>query len=265
MRLRSFLASSQAYVAPMARSTDRATLEVADVMQIRRRLLQTHLGRRDFGTLEPLDRGALESAVARQDTGFGSEYKYNRPHEVAASLFYGIAMNHAFENGNKRTALVSALVALKFNDVVLTDTTQDDLYNMATQIVAHTFPIAIDVERTVDTEVAALASWFRARTVRSEPYADRAVEFPELRKILQSQGCEISTPKGNYVKIVRGARSVKVGYPREKHTVPVQEVKRIRRSLGFDDLDSSEFYNVDVSVDEFVHKYSEVLERLADA
>lgn len=234
-------------------------------MQIRKRLLRTHLARRDFGHLEPLDPGALESGVRRQDTGFGEEYKYNRPHEIAASLFYGIAMNHAFENGNKRTALVSALVALKFNGVVLSETTQDDLYEMATQVVAHIFPIPDGEDRTVDVEVAALASWFRARTVRSEPYVDRAVEFPELRKILQSQGCEISSPRGNFVKITRGAQSVKVGYPREKHTVPVQEVKRIRRTLGFDDLDSSEFYNLDVSVDEFVHEYSEVLERLADS
>ncbi|MGB3481564.1 MAG: type II toxin-antitoxin system death-on-curing family toxin [Mycobacterium sp.] len=249
----------------MTRTADRATLDVADVMQIRTRLLQTHLARRDFGQLEPLNRGALESAVARQDTGFGNEYKYTRPHEIAASLFYGIAMNHAFENGNKRTALVAALVSLKFNDVVLSNTTQDDLYDMATQVVAHTFPIPNAVDRTVDSEVAALGAWFRARTIRSEPYVDRAVEFPELRKILNSQGCEISTPNENYVIISRGAQSMKVGYPREKHTVSVRQVKRIRRSLGFDDLDSSEFYNLDVSVDEFVHEYSEVLERLADA
>ncbi|WP_267615487.1 type II toxin-antitoxin system death-on-curing family toxin [Gordonia bronchialis] len=251
----------------MARSTftgDRVTLEYDDVMQIRTRLLSTHLGRRDFGVREPLDRGALESAVARQNTGYGADFKYNRPHEIAASLFYGIAMNHAFENGNKRTALVSALVALKFNDVVLTDTTQDDLYDMATQVVAHTFPVADD-ERTVDSEVAALAAWFRARTVRREPYVDRAIEFPDFRRLLQSQGCEFSTPKGNYVKITRNGRAVKAGYPREKHTVQVNQVKRIRSALGLDEIDSSEFYNVDVSVDDFVHQYSEVLERLADA
>lgn len=251
----------------MARSTftgDRVTLDYDEVMRIRTRLLTTHLGRRDFGVLEPLDPGALESAVARQNTGYGADFKYNRPHEIAASLFYGIAMNHAFENGNKRTALVSALVALKFNDVVLTDTTQDDLYDMATEVVGHTFAIADD-ERTVDAEVSALAAWFRQRTVRPEHHGDRAIEFPELRKLLESQGCEFSSPRHNKITISRGARSVRAGYPREKHTVPVQEVKRIRRILGFDDLNSAEFYNLDVSVDQFVHDYSEVLERLADA
>lgn len=249
----------------MARTTDRVTLDVSDVMQIRTRLSQTHLARRDFGYPEPLDPGALESAVGRQDTGFGPEFKYNRPHEIAASLFYGIAMNHAFENGNKRTALVSALVTLKFNDVVLSNTTQDDLYDMATQVVAHTFPIPGDGERTVDSEVAALGAWFRARTVRVEPYVDRAVDFPELRKLLQAQGCEFAAPRRNFIKISRGSKTVKIGYPRESHTVPVQEIKRIRRILELDELGSSEFYNLDVSVDEFVHEYSEVLERLADA
>ncbi|MGV0627233.1 type II toxin-antitoxin system death-on-curing family toxin [Mycolicibacter minnesotensis] len=248
----------------MPKPPSRATLDVADVMQIRTRLRGTHLARKDFGTLEPLDRGALESAVTRQDTGFGDEFKYSRPHEIAASLFYGIAMNHAFENGNKRTALVSALVALKFNDAVLSDTTQDDLYDMVIQVVAHTFPLLSDEPRTVDGEVAALASWFGARTVRAEPYVDRAVEFPELRRLLQSQGCEISSPKGNFVEITRGAQSIKIGYPQEKHSVPVQDVTRIRRALDLNDINSSELYDLDVSVDEFVHEYSDVLERLAD-
>ncbi len=252
----------------MARSTFngfRRTLSFDQVMQIRTRLLNTHLGRRDFGVLEPLDHGALASAVERQNTGYGDEFKYNRPHEIAASLFYGIAMNHAFENGNKRTALVCALVVLKFNDVVLSDTTQDDLYDMATQVVAHSFSLLNDEPRTVDSEVASLATWFRGRTVRRSPYVDRTIEFPELRRLLQAQGCTFSTPKGNYIKITRGQYSVRAGYPREKHTVQVNQVKRIRSALGLDVLDSSEFYNVDVSVDEFVQDYSEVLERLADA
>lgn len=243
----------------------RVALSSEEVMQIRRRLLSTSLGRRDFGAEEPLSSGGFESAVQRQNTGFGNDYKYCRPHEIAASLFYGIAMNHSFENGNKRTALVAALVALKFNGVVLSETTQDDLYVMATKVVSHEFPLLGNVGRNSDTEVASLASWFRKRTVSSEPFSDRSMQFPEFRQLLLGAGCEIDDPSGNFICIRYGKQKTKIGYPREKHDVDVRIVKKVRHDLGLDSLNTTEFYNLDVSVDNFVNEYSEVLERLADA
>lgn len=56
----------------MSRTADRATLDVADVMQIRKRLLQDASSTPRLGLLEPLDRGAPEFAVARQDTALGT-------------------------------------------------------------------------------------------------------------------------------------------------------------------------------------------------
>jgi len=58
---------------------------------------------------------------------------------------------------------------------------------------------------------------------------------------------------------------VKTGYPRPSFTVPVREVKRIRRALGLTDLMSEEFYDIDVNVDKFVLEYGELLAWLADA
>lgn len=54
----------------------------------------------------------LASAVSRQSVSLGSFYKYNTGIEKAATVFYGLVKNHAFHDGNKRTALLSLLYFL---------------------------------------------------------------------------------------------------------------------------------------------------------
>ena len=60
------------------------------------------------------DDGLLESALARPE----HLAAYGEPDfaELAASYGYGIARNHPFIDGNKRTAFVAALLFLAFND-----------------------------------------------------------------------------------------------------------------------------------------------------
>ena len=57
--------------------------------------------------------GALESALARPL----NLTAYGKPtvHELAAAYAFGIARNHPFVDGNKRTALVSAFTFLELN------------------------------------------------------------------------------------------------------------------------------------------------------
>ena len=59
------------------------------------------------------DSGLLESAMARPE----HLAAYGEPDvaELAASYGYGIARNHPFIDGNKRTAFVAALLFLAFN------------------------------------------------------------------------------------------------------------------------------------------------------
>jgi len=59
------------------------------------------------------DPGALESALARPL----NLAAYGKPtaHELAAAYAFGIARNHPFVDGNKRTALVSAFTFLELN------------------------------------------------------------------------------------------------------------------------------------------------------
>jgi len=73
----------------------------------------------DFGGADGVrDSGLLASAVMRPQNL--SAYGEPTPADLAASLAYGIASNHPFVDGNKRSALVAADVFLQINGWELT-------------------------------------------------------------------------------------------------------------------------------------------------
>lgn len=67
------------------------------------------------------DRGLLESAVMMPQASFGGEYLHQNLFEMAAAYAFHIAENQSFLDGNKRTALVSALVFLDINGFEILD------------------------------------------------------------------------------------------------------------------------------------------------
>ena len=65
------------------------------------------------------DPGLLESAVLMPQQQFGGEYLHDGLPAMAAAYLFHIAQNHAFHDGNKRTAALSALIFLEVNGVKL--------------------------------------------------------------------------------------------------------------------------------------------------
>ena len=63
------------------------------------------------------DAGLLESAVLMPQQRFAGEYLHAGLAEMATAYLFHIAQNHAFHDGNKRTAVLAALVFLDVNDV----------------------------------------------------------------------------------------------------------------------------------------------------
>lgn len=96
------------------------------------------------------DRGAVESALARPE----NLAAYGEPDaaDLAAAYAYGIARNHGFADGNKRTAWVVARLFLADNDCTLRFDPLDAIRTMEGVAAG-----AID-------EVQ-LARWFRDRIV----------------------------------------------------------------------------------------------------
>ena len=89
-----------------------AFLSVEHVLSIHQRMIN------EFGG-DPavLDRGLLESAVAMPAARFGGRFLHDGIPAMAAAYLFHICKNHAFADGNKRTALASAEVFLVLNDI----------------------------------------------------------------------------------------------------------------------------------------------------
>ena len=85
-------------------------LAVADVLTIHENTIE-HEG----GMAGLRDPGLLESAVLMPQQRFGGEYLHPGLAEMAAAYLFHIAQNHAFHDGNKRTAALAALIFLDVN------------------------------------------------------------------------------------------------------------------------------------------------------
>jgi len=75
-----------------------------------------------YGGQEGLrDQGALESAIAQPEAGFGDAHLHTYPFGMAAAYAFHLAENQPFVDGNKRTALDSALTFLEANGITIED------------------------------------------------------------------------------------------------------------------------------------------------
>ena len=63
------------------------------------------------------DFGLLESAIAQPEATYGGAWLHHDLHEMAAAYAFHLCQNHPFYDGNKRAALVCALMFLRFNRV----------------------------------------------------------------------------------------------------------------------------------------------------
>jgi death-on-curing protein len=97
------------------------------------------------------DSGLLESAVNRPLNKHA--YGKNDPCALAAAYAFGIARNHPFNDGNKRTAWVMARLFLRLNDVAIAFDKADAI-RMVLALASG------------ELEESAVADWFRARLVR---------------------------------------------------------------------------------------------------
>jgi len=125
-------------------------LEKALVLAIHDRQLAEHGG---SGGVR--DEGLLESALARPQ----QLYAYGDPGpdlaDLAAALAHGLARNHPFVDGNKRTAHVSYRTFIELNDAELTASDEEKYLVM----------LALAEGKLSESEFAA---WLRSR-IRSRP------------------------------------------------------------------------------------------------
>jgi len=88
-------------------------LTVAAVKAIHREVLAAHGGARGIR-----DEALLESAVAAPQATMMGRALMTDPIEIGGAYLFYLCRNHAFVDGNKRTALAACLVFLESNDLL---------------------------------------------------------------------------------------------------------------------------------------------------
>ncbi|CUS37673.1 type II toxin-antitoxin system death-on-curing family toxin [Candidatus Nitrospira nitrificans] len=261
--------------------TTLSTLSVEDVLRIHEILVADFAKANDPISPAGLrDLGLLESAVGRQHTGGGGKLKYETPAQSAATLMYGVCNNHAFHNGNKRTALVSMLVHLDQNGLTLQDTNQKELFKLILAVANHDLAVPKRGRQSPDAEVEAIANWIKRRAVKPQR-GERQITFRELRRRLGHFQYELThAGKGNAADVykiveekrfLRSPREVRkrigtIGYRDEGTFVSMKDLKLVRRICKLteeDGVDSGTFYDSQAIVDGFINKYRNVLRRLS--
>ena len=91
-------------------------MQLADVVRIHVDQIERYGGPAGIRGL-----GLLQLAIAMPQASLDGEWLHRDLYEMAAAYAFHVSRNHAFTDGNKRTALASALVFLEINGISTQD------------------------------------------------------------------------------------------------------------------------------------------------
>ena len=247
-------------------------LKYGDVLRVHFVLVDMFYGKAaGIGGIGPKSLDLLISAVNRQSVSFGGKDKWSRPEEFAATLLYGIVLNHPFHDANKRTAFLSTLLLLNRFGLTLR-VTEKQFEDFTVLVAERSFrkmeKYRRDFEGQEDGDVNYVAHYIRGATRRSDK-RDYIVTYRELNQILKRFGYEFSDQRHNAVDVIEistGERVCNVGCHSMTKQVAKGVIKNIRQVTGLDVLngcDSAAFFKGEEPLNNLLARYYEPLERLA--
>lgn len=241
----------------------------------------------DFVAVGPASYPLLHSALSRQFVTLGGQSKWKTPHEIAATLLFGLIKDHPFYDANKRTALVSTLWLLmkhKLGPTVTQRKLEDFVVDIADDQLPEKYARCKESKNAgdPDAEVRFIGHWLKQNTriIKNE---QRFITYRELRVILRRFGYELENPKDNYIDVIRVSHNKgflgigqgesrrkigRIGFPSETRQVTKGDLKKVRElcSLDFKKnfVDSVEFYEGINPMSFLLNEYQDILVRLAD-
>lgn len=112
-------------------------LELDDLLAIASEVLELEVD----VLLRVTDLGLADSAVSRPQASFAGEDFYTSTEAKAATLLYGVARNHPFIDGNKRVAVLAALLFLNVNGLDLDLTPPEEAYKVIAGVAVGTITL----------------------------------------------------------------------------------------------------------------------------
>lgn len=224
----------------------------------------------------------LASAVSRQYVEFSGEKKWKDDFLRCASLLYGLTLDHAFHDGNKRTALLSSLWYLNKVHREVNDNAIDYLENLVVDIASRALTSRRDFKYPIDdsdSEVLYIAQKLKSWT----RYLDKrmyTLTFSELDSRLKQFGFYLGDPSGNQINVYKKGETVlkfwekkdkricKIGFPSMKEQVSAKDLRYLLKETGLNSsagIDSSVFFKGATPSYELLQQYNEPLKRLKDS
>jgi death-on-curing protein len=207
----------------------------------------------------------LESAAARPGQTVGQKDAYPSIYDKAAALFHSLINNHAFHNGNKRVALVSAQVLLAQEGLWLEHPSDEEMYEFARAAAAH------ELTASRDDEVGFISEWLQKNS-RKAIKGEHPLKYGELKDRLKEFGFEIDPPDGDLLNIYKDGRIIervkKQGIKgfRPYHTDYIAGLRKRLNLTPEQGVDSLKFYGIKGSANtasQFIEIRLEVMNKLA--
>ena len=241
-----------------------------------------------IGGIGVKDVGMLISALARQNAGYGAVQKWQTVHQKAATLLYGLVMNHPFYDANKRTAYLSTVYYLSRSGYIL-EITEKQLEDLTVQIAERQlkkYPRYRDLlKKSADPEVEYLAYYFK----KNSRLADRnqyLVTYRELDRLLRKYKAHLENPSNSLIDVMQWQeietrhkwyskpkttpevrRVCRLGFPGWNKQVGQGRLKHVREQLKLtvkDGVDAQSFFNGLDDMKVLMQMYEGALTRLAD-
>lgn len=218
--------------------------------------------KRGLGEIGPRDDGhLLHSALSRQFVEFDGIRKWSDDLQIAATTLFGLIKNHPFQDGNKRTALLSVLCLLrKQGRTASANKGEFDDFVVA---------IAESGGRGDDSAIEKIARDLR-RMTRKLSNTRHTITYRQLNRLLQDFGFELRNPHGNRIGVVRiedEKEIYRVGFPGLSKQVARGDLKSVRDACGLtinEGYDSDVFFGDAEIAQNLLREYALPLKKLAD-
>ena len=211
----------------------------------------------------PRPGGLLESAIGRPQTSHGSIEKYQTVEAKAAALLHSLVGNHPFHNGNKRTALVAALVFLDRNKRRFS-ASDDDLFEFVLAIANRQGMFS----GSADSAVEEISAWLRGH-VEPTKLKSSDMTLQEFLDACTEAGCLCRKSKKGEGWIVRGPKGESISIAGSTRQLKGNAIRKYVRLLGISEARSGirldEFQAGASAAQELIRRFRRVLDRLADA
>lgn len=241
-----------------------------------------------IGGIGPKDIGLLLSALNRPHVSYGGIQKWRSVHEKAATLLFGLAMNHPFYDANKRTAYLFVIYYL-FSQGFMISITEKQLEDLTVLVVEKglsKYPRYRHLRRTSRDPEIEFLGWFLRKNTHQIDRTQYLVSYRELEKLLKRYDVFFENPNKNSIDLMRWEevpiprrsifskkktskeirRVCSLGFPGWNKQVGKGRLKYIRTELGLmpeDGVDSQAFFNGVDDMRVLLDIYEGALRRLA--